>query len=56
MSDAKPVTIPFVHLAFSWDSQNPCGNFKVFKQRVDITFKGQFKDSNTASKVGAILN
>ena len=48
--------IPFVPPTFSWDSQNLYSQFKTFKQKVEFAFKGQFKDSNAASKVCAILN
>ena len=41
---------------FSWDSVNLYGNFKLFKQKVEIAFKGQFKDCDETAKVGAILN
>ena len=36
--------IPFVSPTFSWDSPNLYSNYKLFKQKVEITFKGQFKD------------
>ena len=48
--------IPFVPPTFSWDSVNLYGNFKLFKQKVEIAFKGQFKDCDETAKVGAILN
>ena len=48
--------IPFVPPTFSWDSLNLYGNFKLFKQKVEIPFKGQFKDCDGMAKVGAILN
>ena len=48
--------IPFVPPTFSWDSVNLYGNFKLFKQKVEIAFKGQFKDCDKTAKVGAILN
>ena len=56
MPGEKPVTIPFTHLTFSWDSQNMYSSFKLFKQKVEFAFKGQFKECDNASKVGAILN
>ena len=48
--------IPFVPPTFSWYSPNLYGNYKLFKQKVEITFKGQFKDCDNGAKVGAILN
>ena len=50
------IKIPFVPPTFSWDSVNLCGNFKLFKQKVEIAFKGQFKDCDDTAKVGIILN
>ena len=49
------IKIPYVPPTFSWDSPNLYSNFKS-KQKVDITFKGQFKDCDDTAKVGAILN
>ena len=48
--------IPLVPPTFSWDSPNLYSQFKIFKQKVDFAFKGQFKESNASSKVCAILN
>ena len=48
--------IPFVPTTFSWDSPNLYTRYKIFKQEVDFTFKGLYKDNDTASKVYAILN
>ena len=48
--------ISFVPPPFSWDSVNLYGNFKLFKQKLEIAFKGQFKDCDETAKVGAILN
>ena len=48
--------IPFVPPTFSWDSPNLYSNYKLFKQKVEMAFKGQFKDCDNGSKVGAILN
>ena len=45
--------LSFMPPTFSWDSPNLYSNYKLFKQKVEITFKGQFKDG---AKVGAILN
>ena len=50
------IKIPFVPPTFSWDSVNLYGNFKLFKQKVEIAFKGQFKDCDETAKVGTILN
>ena len=41
---------------FSWESVNLYGNFKLFKQKVKIAFKGLFKDCDEIAKVGAVLN
>ena len=48
--------IPFVPPTFSWDSPNLYSNYKLFKQKVEIAFKGQFQDCDNGAKVGAILN
>ena len=48
--------IPFVPPTFSWDSLNLYSQFKIFKQKADFAFKGQFKESDAASKVCVILN
>ena len=50
------IKIPFVPPTFSWNSRNLYSNFKLFKQKVEIAFKGQFKDCDDIAKVGAILN
>ena len=52
----KPVSILFVPQTFSWDSPDLYSSFKLFKQKVEFVFKGQFKDCDGASKVSAILN
>ena len=51
----KP-NIPFVPPTFHWDSPNLYSQFKILKQKVNFAFKGQFKDSEKATKVSAILN
>ena len=48
--------IPFMPPTFSWNSPNLYANYKLFKQKVEIAFKGQFKDSDNGAKVGPILN
>ena len=35
---------------------NLYSNYKLFKQKVEMAFKGQFKDCDDGAKVGAILN
>ena len=48
--------ISFVPPTFSWDSPNLYSSYKLFKQKVEFAFKGQFKDCDDGAKVGAILN
>ena len=48
--------IPFVPPTFSWDSPNLYSQFKIFKQKVEFSFKGAFRESDAALKVSAILN
>ena len=49
----KPL-IPFIPPTFNWDSPNLYRQFKIFWQKVELAFKGQFKDSD--GKVSSILN
>ena len=48
--------IPFVPPTFSWESPNLYSQFKIFKQKVEFSFKGAFRESDAALKVCAILN
>ena len=56
MPGEKPVTIQFTPPRFSWDSQNLYSSFKLFNQKVEFAFKGQFKECDKASKVSVIVN
>ena len=47
---------PFVPPTLSWDSPNLHSQFKIFKQKMDFSFKGTFRESAAAEKVCAILN
>ena len=46
--------ITFLPPTFNWDSPNLCSQFKIFQQKVEFSFKGQFKDGD--GKVCGILN
>ena len=46
--------IPFVPPTFNWDSPNLYSQFKIFRQKVELAFNGQFKDSS--GKFSGILN
>ena len=48
--------IPSLPPIFSWDSPNLYSNYKLFRQKVEIAFKGQFKDCDNTAKVSTILN
>ena len=48
--------IPFVPPTFSWESPSLYSQFKIFKQKVDFTFKGTYRESAAVEKVCAILN
>ena len=52
----KKLHIPFVPPTFSWNSPNLYSQFKIFKQKVDFTFKGTYRESAAAEKVCTILN
>ena len=53
---AKVPTLPFVPPSFDWNASNLYFQFKLFKTKVEIAFKGTYAKNPGHAKVGAILN
>ena len=53
---AKIPTLPFKPPEFDWNASNLYSQFKLFKTKVELAFKGTYKDNPGYAKVGAFLN
>ena len=52
----KILTLPFRPPKFNWNASNLYSQFKLFKTKVEFSFKGTCKENPGHTKVGAILN
>ena len=53
---AKILTLPFIPPSFDWNASNLYSHIKLFKTKVEFTFKGVYAKNPGHAKVGTISN